>query len=429
MPRVKTPSQAEISSNPREFALLAQVAPMHSAQYVEADSQVLSEYIKLYGQPSASVPEGEISFADFAAMFSRQPLGAKATNNNCIGYAAQDKSGVLAPYSFDRRAVGPGDVRIQITHAGICHSDLHQVKDEWGGSVFPMVPGHEIVGIVTEVGEGVTKFKPGDRAGVGCMVDSCRTCDTCTRSEEQFCPKCVYTYNSKHPDGTLAQGGYSSHIVVQEAFTLRLPDNLPLDATAPLLCAGITVYSPMKHFGLDKPGMRLGVVGLGGLGHMAVKIGKGLGLHVTVISTSEAKREEAIKVLGADDFIVSKDAEQMKAATSSLHGIIDTVSAKHDVSALVNLLKVDGKLVMVGVPEVPLDLPVMAIVFKRALISGSLIGGIRQTQEMLNFCGEKGITASIEKIPIDYVNTAYERMLRSDVRYRFVIDVQGSLVL
>ncbi|PNW85730.1 hypothetical protein CHLRE_03g207800v5 [Chlamydomonas reinhardtii] len=423
MPRVKSPSQAEISSNPREFALLAQAAPNG-----DVDPEVLSQYIKLYGQPSASVPQGEITFAEFAAMFSR-PAGGDKPANNCVGYAALDKSGVLAPYSFDRRPVGPGDVRIQITHAGICHSDLHQVKDEWGGSVFPMVPGHEIVGIVTEVGEGVTKFKPGDRAGVGCMVDSCRTCDTCQRSEEQFCPKCVYTYNSKHHDGTLAQGGYSSHIVVQESFTLRLPDNLPLDATAPLLCAGITVYSPMKHFGLDKPGMRLGVVGLGGLGHMAVKIGKGLGLHVTVISTSEAKREEAVKVLGADEFIVSKDAEAMKAAAGSMHGIIDTVSAKHDVGALVNLLKVDGKLVMVGVPEVPLDLPVMAIVFKRAMVSGSLIGGIKQTQEMLDFCGEKGITASIEKIPIDYVNTAYERVLRSDVRYRFVIDVQGSLIL
>ncbi|KAG2425872.1 hypothetical protein HYH02_014936 [Chlamydomonas schloesseri] len=424
MPRVRSPSATERKEQPRAFALLRQVAPTGpGADDLQAvDPQLLQEYVKLYGQPAAKLPaDGEISFADFAAIFT-QPTsaGSNTPATSCIGYAAQETSGILAPYSFDRRAVGPGDVRIQITHCGICHSDLHMVKNEWGNSLYPMVPGHEIVGIVTEVGKGVTKFKPGDRAGVGCMVDSCRTCDYCKpdRSEEQFCKGQLLTYSSKLPDGTVTMGGYSTFIVVREAFTLRLPDNLPLDATAPLLCAGITVYSPMKHFGLDKPGMRLGVVGLGGLGHMAVKIGKGLGLHVTVISTSEAKREEAIKVLGADDFIVSKDAEQMKDAASSLDGIIDTVSAKHDLAALVGLLRVDGRLVLVGVPEQPLDLPSAALIFKRVMVSGSLIGGIRQTQEMLDFCGEKGITASIEKIPIDYINTAYERMLRSDVRYR-----------
>ncbi|KAG2436960.1 hypothetical protein HXX76_006476 [Chlamydomonas incerta] len=349
-----------------------------------ADAKLLQEFVKLYGQPLAKVPDGDLSFADFAAMFSPPAAEAKPSNS-CFGYAAHDKSSGLVPYTFDRAA-------------------------------------HEIVGIVTEVGEGVTKFKPGDRAGVGCMVGSCGSCEFCTpeRGEQQFCKGQVLTYNSKLPHGTVTKGGYSTFIVVQECFVLRVPNNLPLDATAPLRCAGITTYSPLRHFGLDKPGMRVGVVGLGGLGHMAVKIGKGLGLHVTVIFTSEAKREEAVKHLGADAFI---------AAAGSLDGIIDTVSAKHDLAALVGLLRVDGRLVLVGVPEVPLDLPSAALIFKRAMVSGSLIGGIKQTQEMLDFCGEKGITASIEKIPIDYVNTAYERMLRSDVRYRFVIDIQGSLVL
>eukprot|EP00198_Chlamydomonas_reinhardtii_P003834 XP_001693170.1 predicted protein [Chlamydomonas reinhardtii] len=362
-------------------------------------------------------------------MFSRPAVDGKPATS-CIGYAAHDNAGVLVPMTFDRAAPGPSDVRIQITHCGICHSDLHMVKNEWNNAIYPMVPGHEIVGIVTEVGEGVTKFKPGDRAGVGCMVDSCGSCEFCKAEcgEQQFCKGQVLTYSSKLPDGTVTKGGYSDFIVVKESFVLRIPDSLPLDATAPLLCAGITTYSPLRHFGLDKPGMRLGVVGLGGLGHMAVKIGKGLGLHVTVISTSEAKREEAVKHLGADAFIVSKDSGQMQAAAGSLDGIIDTVSAKHDLAAMVALLRVDGRLVLVGVPEVPLDLPSAALIFKRAMVSGSLIGGIKQTQEMLDFCGEKGITASIEKIPIDYVNTAYERMLRSDVRYRFVIDIQGSLV-
>ncbi|GLC47085.1 Cinnamyl alcohol dehydrogenase 8 [Pleodorina starrii] len=425
MPRIHSPSSAEIKAHPREFALLRQVAPSG-----ETNAEALQEYVKLYGEPSKAVADGEISFADFAGMFSKPATARSDPPTNCIGYAARDKTGVLSPFTFDRRPVGPKDVRIQITHAGICHSDLHQIKDEWGGSLFPMVPGHEIVGIVTEVGSEVTSFKPGDRAGVGCMVDSCGACDMCKapRCEEQFCSKCVYTYNCMQPDGTIAQGGYSSHIVVTEKFVLRLPENLPLEVTAPLLCAGITVYSPMKHFGLDKPGMKLGVVGLGGLGHMAVKIAKGMGLHVTVISTSESKKEEALNVLKADEFLVSKDEAAVKAAFGSLHGIIDTVSAQHDLAPLVGLLQVDGKLVLVGVPDKPLQLPNAAIVFKRATVGGSLIGGIRQTQEMLDFCGQHGIGASIEKIPIDYVNTAYERMLRSDVRYRFVIDIQGSLI-
>ncbi|KXZ45224.1 hypothetical protein GPECTOR_57g514 [Gonium pectorale] len=425
MPRIRQPSPSELAAHPREYALLCRVAPGG-----EADAQTLSEYAKEYGQPSKAVAEGEITFADFAAMFSRPASAREPAGTDCVGWAARDKSGVMAPFGFNRRPVGPKDVRIQICHVGICHSDLHQAKNDWGSSLYPMVPGHEIVGIVTEVGAEVTSFKPGDRAGVGCMVDSCGSCELCApeRSEQQFCPKVVLTYNAVHPDGSVTQGGYSSHIVVTEAFVLRIPDALPLDASAPLLCAGITTYSPLKHFGLDKPGMRLGVVGLGGLGHMAVKLAKGMGLHVTVISTSESKREEATKVLGADAFLVSKDPEALKSAANSLHGIIDTVSAKHDLAALIGLLKLDGKLVLVGVPEVPLDLPSAAVIFKRATVSGSLIGGIKQTQEMLDFCAEKGIASTIEKIPIDYVNKSYERMAKSDVRYRFVIDIQGSLV-
>ncbi|GIL74895.1 hypothetical protein Vretimale_2519 [Volvox reticuliferus] len=425
MPRVHLPSSAEIKSHPREFALLRQVAPSG-----EADPEVLQEYTKLYGETAKTISNDEISFAEFAALFSKSATCRIEAPANCIGYAARDKSGVLSPFTFDRRPVGPTDVRIQITHAGICHSDLHQVKNEWGGSIYPMVPGHEIVGIVTEVGSAVSKFKPGDRAGVGCMVDSCGTCDMCAepRGEEQFCKRCVYTYNSRYPDGTIAQGGYSTHIIVTENFVLRLSESLPLDVTAPLLCAGITVYSPMKHYGLDKPGMKLGVVGLGGLGHMAVKIAKGMGMHVTVISTSLKKKDEALTVLKADEFVVSSDTEAMAAAAGSLDGIIDTVSAKHDLVALVGMLKVDGKMVLVGVPDVPLELPSAALIFKRATLGGSIIGGIKQTQEMLDFCAEKGIGASIEKIPIEYVNTAYERMMRSDVRYRFVIDIQGSLI-
>ncbi|GIL48079.1 hypothetical protein Vafri_4780 [Volvox africanus] len=425
MPRVHLPSSAEISAHPREFALLRQVAPSG-----EADAEVLQEYIKLYGETSKTLSNDEISFAEFAALFSKPSNSRSETPTNCVGYAARDKSGVLSPFIFNRRPVGPTDVRIQITHAGICHSDLHQVKNEWGGSLYPMVPGHEIVGIVTEVGTEVKKFKPGDRAGVGCMVDSCGTCDMCAepRGEEQFCKRCVYTYNCMQPDGTIAQGGYSTHIVVTEKFVLRLPENLPLDVTAPLLCAGITVYSPMKHYGLDKAGMKLGVVGLGGLGHMAVKIAKGMGVHVTVISTSLKKKDEALTVLKADEFIVSSDTEAMTAAAGSLDGIIDTVSAKHDLGALVSLVKVDGKVVLVGVPDVPLDLPTAALIFKRVILGGSIIGGIKETQEMLDFCAEKGIGASIEEVSIDYVHTAYERMIRSDVRYRFVIDIQGSLI-
>ncbi|KAG2483503.1 hypothetical protein HYH03_017613 [Edaphochlamys debaryana] len=429
MPRIHAPNAVEVKQHPREFSLLRQLTTGE-----EIDASLLAEYVKLYGSDPAKQPNGEMSFSEFASLFAKpaSSRGASASDpaTNCLGWAAKEAGKPLEPFAFDRRPVGPHDIRIQIAFAGICHSDVHQARDEWGGSLFPMVPGHEIAGIVTEVGSEVTAFAPGDRAGVGCMVDSCRACSFCAppRCEEQFCAKCVYTYNSKHADGSLAHGGYSTHLVVRDCFALRLPSNLPLDETAPLMCAGITVYSPMKTFGLDKPGMKIGVVGLGGLGHMAVKLGKGLGLHVTVISTSPGKKEEAIKVLGADAFIVSKNEEEMKALANSLDGIIDTVSAQHDLGALVGLLKVDGKLVLVGVPDKPMALPQAAIIFKRCTIAGSLIGSIQQTQEMLDLCGEKGIGSMVERIPIEKVNEAYERMIKSDVRYRFVIDIQGSLI-
>ncbi|PNH06839.1 putative mannitol dehydrogenase [Tetrabaena socialis] len=427
MPRVRSPSHAEVAAQPRAFALLHQITASADG---ELDAQALKEFVKLYGEPSESPSEGELSFAEFAALFRRPAISRGVTAANCIGYASRDSGGELSAFSFDRRPVGAHDVRIQITHVGMCHSDLHQVKNEWGNSQFPMVPGHEIVGIVTEVGPEVSAFKPGDRAGVGCMVDSCGSCEACKETgEEQFCSKVVYTYNSKGHDGEMTQGGYSTAIVVRDTFAVHIPANLPLDAAAPLLCAGITVYSPLRHFGLDKPGMRIGVVGLGGLGHMAVKLAKAMGAHVTVISTSAGKKEEAMKVLGADAFLVSRDPDALTVAANSLHGIIDTVSAKHDLGALIGLLRVDGKLVLVGVPEVPLELASWALISKRITIGGSPIGGIRQTQEMLDFCGQHNITASIEKIPIEYANTAFERMKASDIRYRFVIDIQGSLAL
>ncbi|MCO5611649.1 hypothetical protein L7F22_065903 [Adiantum nelumboides] len=337
------------------------------------------------------------------------------------GYAAQDSSGHLAPFVFTRRATGPQDVTFKISYCGICHSDLHQIRDEWGGSIYPMVPGHELVGVVTEVGAEVTKFKVGDRVGVGCMVSSCAECDACEKKVEQYCPRAVWTYNSRDAQGKPTYGGYSSLMVADEKFVLRIPDNLPLDGAAPLLCAGVTVYSPMCHFGMTEKGKHFGVVGLGGLGHMAVKFGKAFGLEVTVISTSPNKKAEAIDILGADHFLVSSDKEAMKKATKSLDYIIDTVSAVHALEPLLNLLTVNGKLVLLGIPEKPLQIQPGAVIF------GSLIGGIEETQEMLDFCAEKNITSMIEKIPMQYVNTAMERLAKSDVKYRFVIDVESTL--
>jgi len=311
-------------------------------------------------------------------------------------------------------------------YCGICHSDLHMVKNEWGMTQYPVVPGHEIVGIVTEVGSKVEKFKVGDKVGVGCIVGSCRSCDNCNNDLENYCPGNILTYAGKYIDGTVTYGGYSDIMVADEHFVLRWPENLPLDSGAPLLCAGITTYSPLKYYGLDKPGMSIGVVGLGGLGHVAVKMAKAFGAKVTVISTSLKKKQEAIEQLGVDSFLVSTDQEQMQAAMNTLDGIIDTVSAVHPILPLLLLLKAHGKLVMVGATKA-LELPVFPLLMGRKLVGGSAIGGLKETQEMLDFAAEKGITADVEVIPFDYVNTAVDRLLKSDVKYRFVIDVANTL--
>eukprot|EP00735_Rhodelphis_limneticus_P014033 TRINITY_DN8009_c0_g1::TRINITY_DN8009_c0_g1_i1::g.15614::m.15614 TRINITY_DN8009_c0_g1::TRINITY_DN8009_c0_g1_i1::g.15614 ORF type:complete len:365 (-),score=127.54,sp/Q9ZRF1/MTDH_FRAAN/59.36/1e-132,ADH_N/PF08240.7/3e-29,ADH_zinc_N/PF00107.21/8.3e-21,NAD_binding_2/PF03446.10/0.0072,3HCDH_N/PF02737.13/0.013,2-Hacid_dh_C/PF02826.14/0.014,NAD_binding_10/PF13460.1/0.037,DUF4451/PF14616.1/0.12,NAD_binding_7/PF13241.1/0.19,Shikimate_DH/PF01488.15/0.3,AlaDh_PNT_C/PF01262.16/5e+03,AlaDh_PNT_C/PF01262.16/0 len=342
---------------------------------------------------------------------------------NTSAYAALDSTGHLVPFEFDRRPVGDDDVRIEIKYAGICHSDYHQIKNEWHGSSYPMVPGHEIAGVVTEVGPKVTKFKLGDHVGVGCMVDSCGSCDACHDHTEQFCPTCSFTYNSKDKHG-VTHGGYSTQVVVRENFVVRIPDNLPLDAAAPLLCAGITTYSPIMYYGV-KPGQNVAVLGLGGLGHMGVKFLVALGCTVTVISTSPSKKEEAMTRLGAHHFLLSTDSAAMKNAVGTFHAILDTVSAPHDMETFLNLLKPNGKMLLVGAPPEPYKISGSTLFMKRRLIGGSLIGGVKETQEMMDFCGKHNIVSDIEKINIDYVNTAMERLVKSDVKYRFVIDIES----
>nr|P93257.1 RecName: Full=Probable mannitol dehydrogenase; AltName: Full=NAD-dependent mannitol dehydrogenase [Mesembryanthemum crystallinum]AAB38503.1 cinnamyl-alcohol dehydrogenase Eli3 [Mesembryanthemum crystallinum] len=344
-----------------------------------------------------------------------------------FGWAARDTSGTLSPLKFSRRATGEQDVTFKVLYCGICHSDLHYIKNEWGNAVYPAIPGHEIVGVVTEVGNKVQNFKVGDKVGVGCMVGSCRSCESCENHLENYCPKMILTYGSTYYDGTLTYGGYSDIMVVEEHFAVRIPDNMALDATAPLLCAGVTVYSPLKHFELDKPGLHIGVVGLGGLGHMAVKFGKAFGAKVTVISTSPNKKDEAVNRLGADSFVVSREPEQMQSAMGTLDGIIDTVSAAHPLLPLLGLLKSQGKMIMVGVPDKPLELPVFPLLQGRKILAGSCIGGMKETQEMIDFAAKHDIKSDIEVVPMDYVNTAMERLLKGDVRYRFVIDVANTL--
>nr|XP_023870438.1 probable mannitol dehydrogenase [Quercus suber]POF24153.1 putative mannitol dehydrogenase [Quercus suber] len=346
-----------------------------------------------------------------------------------FGWAARDQSGHLSPFNFSRRKTGDEDVRFKVLYCGICHSDLHSIKNDWGFSFYPLVPGHEIVGEVTEVGSKVQKFKVGDKVGVGGMVGACHSCDNCANNLENYCSKMILTYGAKYYDGTITYGGYSDTMVSDEHFVIHIPDNLPLDASAPLLCAGITVYSPLRFYGLDKPGMHVGVVGLGGLGHVAVKFAKAMGVKVTVISTSPNKKKEALEHLGADSFLVSKEQDQMQAAQGTLDGIIDTVSAQHPLLPLICLLKIQGKLIVVGAPEKPLELPVLPLLMGRKLLGGSCAGGMKETQEMIDFAAKHNIIADIEIIPIDYVNTAMERLVKTDVRYRFVIDIGNTLKL
>lgn len=338
-------------------------------------------------------------------------------------YAAHSASSPLAPFSFERRDPKPTDVQIEILFCGVCHSDIHTARDEWGGAKYPCVPGHEIVGRVTKVGGQVKKFREGDLAGVGCMVDSDHTCENCREGLEQFClGGATFTYNSadKHTGG-VTYGGYSKSIVVDESFVLRISDKLDLAATAPLLCAGITTYSPMRKWNV-REGQKVGVVGLGGLGHMAVKFGAAFGARVVLFTTSPGKTEDALR-LGAHEVVVSKNKDEMKKHANSFDFIIDTVSAKHDLNAYLGLLKRDGVLTLVGVPPEPVPLAAFSLIAPRRILTGSLIGGLPETQEMLDFCAEHGITSDIEMISIDKVNEAYERMLKSDVKYRFVIDL------
>lgn len=339
------------------------------------------------------------------------------------GYAAYDPKSPLRSFSFERRDPGPQDVQIEILYCGVCHSDVHQVRDEWGNSAFPVVPGHEIVGRVVKAGSEVKSFKAGDLAGVGCMVDSCGTCPECAEGLEQYCDRTVFTYNSpdKHT-GKVTYGGYSNQIVVDQRFVLRISDKLALAATAPLLCAGITTYSPMRHWNVSK-GQKVGVVGLGGLGHMAVKFAHAFGAHVVLFTTSPGKTEDA-KRLGADEVVISKNPDEMKQHVQSFDFILNTVAAPHDLDQFMALLKRDGTMCLVGVPDQPHPSPSVAnLIFKRRKLGGSLIGGIRETQEMLDFCAEHGIVSDIEMIKMDGINEAYDRMVKSDVKYRFVIDM------
>lgn len=337
-------------------------------------------------------------------------------------YAAQSATTPLAPFNFERRDVGPDDVQIQILYCGVCHSDIHQVRNEWGGSIYPMVPGHEIVGRITSIGDQVKNFKVGDLAGVGCFIDSCRTCPSCLANEEQYCDTgMIGTYNGRDKEGNTTYGGYSTQIVVDEKYTLHISEKLPVEGVAPLLCAGITTYSPLRHWKIGK-GHKVAVVGLGGLGHMAVKFAASFGADVTVLSTSKAKEQDALN-LGAHHFEVTSNAETMKKIQGSFDFILSTISAQHDYNQYLSLLTLNGTMVVVGVPPQPSAVHAFSLIGKRRSIAGSLIGGIKETQEMLDYCAEHNIVSDVEVINASQINEAYERMLKGDVRYRFVIDI------
>jgi uncharacterized zinc-type alcohol dehydrogenase-like protein len=339
------------------------------------------------------------------------------------GYAAQDKTTPLAPFSFERRNPLPTDIAIEILYCGVCHSDLHMARNEWGNAIYPMVPGHEIVGKVTLAGSSVTKFKVGDTAAIGVIVDSCRACSSCNAGEEQYCEKGVtLTYASPdRVDGRITMGGYSNDYVVDERFAHTVPANLDLAGVAPLLCAGITTYSPLRHWKAG-PGKKVGIVGLGGLGHMALKFAHAFGAHVVQFTTNESKRADAQR-LGANEVVYSKDSAQMKAHANSFDFILDCVSAPHDLNAYTALLKRDAVMALVGLPDTPPVLNPGNLIFKRAALSGSIIGGMPETQEMLDYCGQHNITADVEIIPMNQINESFERMLKQDVKYRFVIDM------
>ncbi len=340
------------------------------------------------------------------------------------GYAAQSASAPLTPFSFERRDPGPKDVVVEIAYSGICHSDIHQVRDEWGGSMYPMVPGHEIVGKVTAVGSAVKKFKVGDLAGVGVTVQTCMECENCLAHAEPYCKKgMVGTYNAKDYDGSVTYGGYANNIVAPEHYVYSVSPKLDLAAVAPLLCAGITTWSPLKHWNVG-PGKKVGVVGLGGLGHMALKFAHSLGAQVTLFTTSEGKIADG-KRLGANEVVISKDAEAMKKQAGSFDFIIDCVSADHDINAYLSLLRLDGTICLVGLPEKGVQVSSFAIVANRHSLSGSMIGGMQETQEMLDYCAEHNIVSDIELIGVEKIDEAYNRVVKADVKYRFVIDMKS----
>ena len=338
-----------------------------------------------------------------------------------FGYAAQTKTSPLTPFHFDRREPGPNDVVVAIDYCGICHSDIHQARDEWGGSIYPMVPGHEIVGRVKAVGSAVTKFKPGDLAGVGVTVETCMVCDNCKAGAEPYCTKgMVGTYNAKDYAGEMTYGGYSDNIVAPEHYVFSISPKLNLAAVAPLLCAGITTYSPLRHWNVG-PNKKVGVVGLGGLGHMALKFAHSFGAHVVQFTTSESKIADA-KKLGADEVVISKDADAMARHAGSFDFILDCVAAPHDINAYLSLLRLDGAICLVGLPDQPLPVSPFSLVTNRRSLSGSMIGGMKETQEMLDYCAEKNIVSEIELIGYDRLEEAYTRVIKSDVKYRFVLD-------
>ncbi len=341
------------------------------------------------------------------------------------GYAAQSAQSALAPFAFTRRDPGPTEISIDILYCGVCHSDLHMARNEWGQSIYPLVPGHEIVGRVTAAGSAVTRFKAGDVAAVGVIVDSCRHCTPCERGDEHFCAEgATLTYAATdRVDGSITMGGYSSNYVVDQRFAHTVPANLDLAAVAPLLCAGITTYSPLRHWKVG-PGMKVGIVGLGGLGHMALKFAHSFGAHTVQLTTSLKKKEDALR-LGADEVLLSTDEKAMKAHEGSFDFILDTASAHHALDPYLALLKQDKTMTLVGLPEQPPVFNVFSLITKRASVAGSMIGGMPETQEMLDYCGQKNITAEVEVIPIQQINEAFERMLKQDVKYRFVIDMSS----
>ena len=337
-------------------------------------------------------------------------------------YGVQSATDVVAPFNINRRAVGPTDIQIEILYCGVCHSDIHQAKNEWGGSIYPMVPGHEIVGTITQVGADVKNFTVGQLAGVGCLVDSCQTCPSCMANQQQYCDEGgIGTYNAKDKQGNPTYGGYSTQIIVDEKFTLHIAKSLPLQGVAPLLCAGITTYSPLRHWKVGK-GHKVAVVGLGGLGHMAVKFAVSFGAEVTVLSTSPSKQKDAL-ALGAHHFSITNNADEMKSLAGSFDFILNTISAQHDYNQYLGLLTVNGTMVVVGVPPQPTLVHAFSLIGKRRSLAGSLIGGIKETQEMLDYCAQHNIVSDVEVINANYINEAYTRMMKADVKYRFVIDI------